>query len=568
VFNRVREWWEGLGRNNQIILGASSLGVIIALIGFITWANTPEYVPLFSNLSAQDANAITDKLNQSNVPYRLLPGGSAIEVPAQKRDEVRMKLISQGLPQQQSSVMPGYELLDNISAFQTQPMEAMTMLRAKEGEISKSIMSLQQVGSATIHYAPADDSPYATDKHPASASVIVTLKPGQELTKENVRAIVQLTQMPYTGLTEKNISVVDSTGKVHWDGPHADSADSNERRDKERAFAQERREELQRLLDKALGQGNAVVTVNAEMNNDVDNTESVIPEAGVPVSKTVSTEQLTGAGAVSGAAPGTTANVTGTPGTPAVGAAAPGTPAYARTTDANGQYKREETATNYQAGVTKRTITRAPGRLEKLTVSALVDSKATSPDGKTKLDLASIKQILETNVGVTAGDATRVVTVAEFPFNRTAEDAALKDAERAHTAETYAKIISVAVPLGLMLLCFVLLARALRKPMRLVPGGPQLALASAGGMSGSFNADGTPMMMMGPDGTPVPAQVVDGVLVPDNGPIALTSHSGPRTYEVIEEAFDADLESILHMTKSKPETVAVLIKSWISEDQN
>ncbi len=83
MIQRARELWEGLGRQNQIVLVVSSLGVLIALIGFIAWASTPEYVPLFSNLSAQDANAISDKLKEGNIPFRLQQGGTAIEVPAQ-----------------------------------------------------------------------------------------------------------------------------------------------------------------------------------------------------------------------------------------------------------------------------------------------------------------------------------------------------------------------------------------------------------------------------------------------------------------------------------------------------
>ncbi len=172
--NRARDWWEGLGRNNQIILVATSLSVVIALVGFVAWASTPEYVPLFSNLNAQDEAAISDKLRESNVPFRLQQGGTAIEVSAQVRDEVRMKMVSQGLPHEASATL-GYELLDTkgTQLGVTQQQEDMTMLRAKEGEISKAIMSLEQVASASVLVAPAEDSPFASSKHEATASVLV-----------------------------------------------------------------------------------------------------------------------------------------------------------------------------------------------------------------------------------------------------------------------------------------------------------------------------------------------------------------------------------------------------------
>ena len=99
MLNRVREGWERLGRTNQLTLVLTTVGVLVALIGFVAWASTPEYVPLFSKLSAQDANAIRDKLGESGVPYRLAQGGTTIEVPAQAVDEMQMKMLSQGLPQ-------------------------------------------------------------------------------------------------------------------------------------------------------------------------------------------------------------------------------------------------------------------------------------------------------------------------------------------------------------------------------------------------------------------------------------------------------------------------------------
>src|ERR1051325_1610692 len=114
--NRLRDWWDGLGLNNRIILIASAVGGLVALIGFIAWASTPEYVPLFSGLSAQDSNAITDKLRESGVPYRLQAGGTAIEVPASQHDELLIKVIGQGLPTQ-SSAVPGYDRMDKSSSF-------------------------------------------------------------------------------------------------------------------------------------------------------------------------------------------------------------------------------------------------------------------------------------------------------------------------------------------------------------------------------------------------------------------------------------------------------------------
>src|SRR5689334_13082425 len=147
--NRLREWWEGLGLNNRIILIASAVGGLVALIGFIAWAGTPEYVPLFSGLSAQDSNSITEKLKESGVSYRLQAGGTAIEVPAAQHDELLIKLIGQGLPAQ-SSAVPGYDRMDKSGSLTTSSaVENVNLQRIKEEEIAKSIMTMKQIASAT-----------------------------------------------------------------------------------------------------------------------------------------------------------------------------------------------------------------------------------------------------------------------------------------------------------------------------------------------------------------------------------------------------------------------------------
>ncbi|HZO87558.1 MAG TPA: flagellar basal-body MS-ring/collar protein FliF [Chthonomonadaceae bacterium] len=560
MIQRARELWEGLGRQNQIVLVVSSLGVLIALIGFIAWASTPEYVPLFSNLSAQDANAISDKLKEGNIPFRLQQGGTAIEVPAQYRDEMRMKIMSQGLPAQSTATL-GYELLDKGSTFgQTQPMEAMTLLRAKEGEISKSIMSLQQVASATVHVAPADDSPFVPDKHPASASVFVQLKPGQTLSDENVRAIVRLVQMSYTGLADKNITVVDGQGDLLFDGTRTGAGDlTDERMKQQHQLAQAKRSELQTALDNTIGPKKAVVLVNVELNADQQEIKTDSVEPGAVTSKTTDTEELKGAGSVRGGTPGTNQNVA--PNAPIAGGAAPGVPNYVATNNSDGNYKHEQTtATSEPSRTVKHTIV-GPGRIEKLTVSALVDTKV-PPD-----QVASIKQILETAIGVIPGDATRQVSIAQISFDRSSEAAEAKAEAAARSAENWSRLLGLGVPLAIMALTFLLLARALRKPAPRL-AGEQLALAGAGAgsLGGITVGADSRELALAPDGTPVPGQTVEAVTA-EGIPIGLPVGSGPKTYDVIEEAFDASMESILHLTRSKPEMVAVLIKSWIAEEQ-
>src|SRR5262249_38670957 len=148
---------------------------------------TPEYVPLFSGLSAQDSNSITEKLKESGVPYRLQAGGTAIEVPASQHDELLIKLIGQGLPTQ-SSAVPGYDRMDKSGGLTTSSaMGNGNLQRIKEEENAKTSMTTRHIASVTVNYAAEHDTPFVSIKQDSSASVIVSLKPGEALSDENVQ---------------------------------------------------------------------------------------------------------------------------------------------------------------------------------------------------------------------------------------------------------------------------------------------------------------------------------------------------------------------------------------------
>lgn len=548
MLNRLREWWERLGRNNQIIIAASAFGVLVALIGFVSWANTPEYVPLFSNLSAQDANAITDKLRESNVPYRLTQSGTALEVPAAKRDEMRMKILSAGLPREDSAKISA-DPVASTNPFMTRAQEEAALKQSQEASVSRTIMQMEPIASATVHFAPGNGSAFATDNVPPSASVLVTLKAGQTLSKENVQAIVRLTQMSFTGLTDQRITVVNSQGDLLYNPDKAGQADMGDRMEQERAIAQEYRQRIQNHFDSSLGPNKVIVSVSAEINHDREESVENVVEPGVVIEDEKQSEQMEGT-PPAGRAPGTNANVT-----------PPGIPQYDAAGGGNtGQFKSETSKKKVQPTTKEIRTIKTPGSIKKLTVSALVDAKI-----PVEL-LTSIKDNIQTLIGMSGGsDPTRMVSVAQVPFDRTEQEAAEKAAAAARSAESTARLVSILVPLALIFLCFWLLSRALRRPQPIL--GEQLALQGAGG--GTLALDEAEPMMVGPDGTPMvmtaDGQIVEGAL---NTPVIgiPTGDTAPKTFEMIEEAFDANLESILHLSKSKPETVAALIKSWIAEE--
>lgn len=560
MLERIREKWRALGKNNQIILGATSGVALLALLGFLFWANSPEYTPLFDNLAAADASAISDKLKEQNVTYRLVHGGTTIEVPASKRDELRLKLIGEGLPQQSSATL-GYELLDKMSPMSTPDKERTMLLRATEGEIAKSIMTLKPVASAIVHIAPADESPFTIQKKDASASVIINLRPGQSLNPENVHAIVRLTQMSYTGLNEDKISLVDSQGNLLHD-PSKNAMDmSGDRTKQEQQRAQAKRTELQAAVDRAFGTGKAVIMVNLELNTDQEKVKKMTVEPGATLKKTSNEETLAGTPSPPNS-PGLNAN------------ANTATPTYAQANATGmGNYKSTQTTSENQPSTTETETVRAPGRIDKLTVSALIDDKVPASQ------VEAIRQTLLTAIGGLPNDPTRIVTVAQVPFDRTEEQVAAKASAEALQAERMRSILSVAVPILLMLLCLFLLARALKKVTPIQRMSPQLALAGAGAGMGAGNVsllaenNASDYAREEENGVVMEIRGVSGgnnafgdepIIGEDGLPISLIEHEKP--VELLEEPYDAELESILNLVKSKPEAVALLVRTWVTEN--
>jgi flagellar M-ring protein FliF len=533
------------------------VGGLIALIGFVTWANTPEYGPLISGLSATDANTITDKLKELSVPYRLSAGGTAIEIPQTQHDEVLIKLAPLNI---QPSNGDAAWAMDKDST-QSNPMvssqtaEDDMMRRKHEADVSRTIGHMQMINSARVMYTPGDSSPYSieVDKHEASASVIVNVRPGQNLSEENIQAVVRLVQMAFSGLSDQKITVSDTHAHMLWDGTQSGRFGENMLSKQQRDEERRQTESLQAALNQ-VWPNKTVVHVHVEKNRDHRTTHKTTTEDGAVASTSKEIEEYKGAsGDAAKVASGASANGVAAP---ALGGL--GIPNYAGGgSEPSGNYTHETKTETRAPSTIDTTIQEDPGKIEKFTVSAFVD-KAVPSD-----DIPKIKAMLASAIGVTTGDPTqaREVVVEQVSFE------VPKPQVDNQQPVNVTQMLSLLVPLALMSVCFILLARALKLPMRVI-SGRQLALQGAGTSSGlmSFGSNGSQLALTaGSDGED---DFMGGALATSKSTAigVTTGVGGPKTYDVIEEAFDSNLESILHMARNKPETVSALLKGWLTED--
>ena len=205
------EWLNRLRANPKIPLIVAGSAAVAVMVALILWAKAPDYRTLFSNLSDQDGGAIVSQLTQMNIPYRFSEASGAIEVPADKVHELRLRLAQQGLPK---GGAVGFELLDQEKFGISQFSEQVNYQRALEGELSRTIETIGPVKGARVHLAMPKPSLFVREQKSPSASVTVNLLPGRALDEGQISAIVHVVSSAVAGLPPGNVTLVDQGGHL------------------------------------------------------------------------------------------------------------------------------------------------------------------------------------------------------------------------------------------------------------------------------------------------------------------------------------------------------------------
>jgi flagellar M-ring protein FliF len=404
----------------MLMLGAGVAALAAVAIALALNGSRGDYKVLFAGLSDKDGGAVIAQLSQMNVPYRHSEGGGAILVPADKVHDVRMKLGLAGLPK---SATGGYELLDTPRFGQTQAGENVSIKRATEGELMKTIGSLSAVNSARVMLALPAQNGFFREQQKPSASVQVTLHPGRTLDRAQLAGIVHLVSASVPDLSPKAVSVVDGSGTLltAQDGSKGEGLDAQQLQ-----YVQQIESGLQKnvlaLLEPVVGRENLRATVAADV--DFSETMQVSEEfkpnqgnapASVKVQQTLESSQP-GAAVPSGI-PGAQSNQ------PPREASAPvsgGTQTLqgAQGGGAGGGATRRESTTNFEVDKTQRTTRNATGTVKRLSAAVVVNHRVTTdPKGKTTStaltaeEIEKLTALVQQGVGFNKerGDTVRVI---------------------------------------------------------------------------------------------------------------------------------------------------------------
>ncbi|HEX2980461.1 MAG TPA: flagellar basal-body MS-ring/collar protein FliF, partial [Anaerolineaceae bacterium] len=259
-------FWQHQSKPQKITLIVLVVTAIVLIVVFLSVANKPTYAVAFSNLSEADAGQIVQVLEEASIEYKLRDS-STIMVPTDQVYDVRLRMAREGLPQS-SSV--GFELFSGNTLGMTEFTQRVNYQRAMEGELERTIGSLDAVNAVRVHIVTPEKTLLAEEQAPTTASITIENKPGQSLDQAQVRSITHLVASAVEGLDPERVVIVDTEGNMlasgAGEGEGADVAQTDTRRAAEIAAAGEVQKKVQALLDSVLGPNRSVVQANVVMD--------------------------------------------------------------------------------------------------------------------------------------------------------------------------------------------------------------------------------------------------------------------------------------------------------------
>lgn len=429
----------------QIMLAGAVLGVVLAMMMMVRGALQPPLALLYSGLDAERAGDVINELEQRSIAYEIRQ--DAIFVSGAERDRVRLSLAQQGLPKPS---VQGYELLDNVNGFSvTSEMYKASYWRAKEGELTRTVLAIPGVEAARVHIGANLRSGFSRTRSAPTASV--TLTTIRDVSGGQAEAIQFLVALAVPGLNPEDVAVIDSRIGILV-GPNVDPAT------KVGALAESRASEMEskilNMLEARLGPGNARVSVSVDLSRERERIAAVQidPNSRVVRQRTVNDNNET---------------KTGTGGGLTVASNLPEAGGEAGTNNSTSRNSSESVA--YEFNETRTEMERLPGEIKRISIAVLLNETAlglveNGADAAAQIEatVSEFEQLISAGAGLSAtrGD---VVTVELMPF-QVVETEALVAAPSAlqRLIEQY---LWSAVQLGLLALTTLILGLGVIRPI-------------------------------------------------------------------------------------------------------
>ena len=266
-------------RRLGIMAGVAAL--VLAVIGIgAFYLNRPAYETLYVGLERSDVTQMGLALSEAGIGFDVGSDGTSVLVPVGKTADARMLLAEKGLP---TSTNAGYELFDNVGSLGlTSFMQQITRVRALEGEIARTIQSINGIRAARVHIVMPERANFRREEQPPSASVVIRASGGIDAVK-SAMSIRHLVSAAVPGLSAEKVTVLDSAGTLLAAGDDPINSSASRSLGVERTVEMQIEENIRRALTPYLGPDNFRASVKADVNTDSKQTEETIfdPESRV-----------------------------------------------------------------------------------------------------------------------------------------------------------------------------------------------------------------------------------------------------------------------------------------------
>ncbi len=415
---------------------ASALISLAAIAAMVNFSGQMDYQTLYSNLSSEDAATIVGKLQEKKIPYKINPSGDAITVASDKIPELRMELAASGLPRGGNI---GFEIFDQKSIGATEFEQKLNYRRAIQGELARTINSLEEIQQSRVHIAFPKDTLFIDQQQKATASVTVKLKAGKTLRQNQIDGIGHLVASSVEGLGFEDVMVVDSKGNILSRGHDETKLSrlSNSQIEYQRNVERNLTSQIQTMLENVVGKGKAVVRVTADLDFRITEKmeETYDPESPVVRSTQKQSDKTS---ATSGAAK--------------LGAAS----------SAPGQEKDKlDEVINYEINKVVNKTVMPVGEIKKLSIAVVVDGIYTKNDKgletyqeRSKKEIDSLDDLVRKSAGFNAARGDQVI-LTSMSFTKQDLDTALSNIpwhERLTPFIPVAKYLVLLIAIGLLFL--------------------------------------------------------------------------------------------------------------------
>jgi len=549
VGEQFKTVFQKFSKVQQIAIISAAVAILLSIIVLVYWANKPVYKILFANLSQEDAAEVVAKLKAKKIPYNLKDSGKTIEVPAKDVYETRIELAKEGIPKGGGV---GFELFDKTSFGITEFAQNVNYQRALQGELSRTISTLEEVEEARVHLTLPKDKLFITEDGEAKAAVVLKLKRGETLNRDKVKAIASLVVGAVKGLKIQNVQIVDTQGNLLSESlneenlPYVKTQTQLEYQKKVEKIISSK---INSLLATTLGENNAVAQVTAEIDFDKKeiNKEEFDQNPVLRSSQTIEIESKNTPNTPQGQ-PGVEPNL-----------AEPNI----QQNGVNSTYTKNEETQNFEIGRTVTKEEKSIGSIKRLTIAVVVNDKAeivkegkkevTKYVPRTKEELDKIKGLVAKAAGFDEkrGDQIEVTNVS-FDTSQMSESKLL---EKEKMNELIIQISKYVMVLVMFLLFYFLVIRPIMKKLGDIKETKSGELAAVGDI---------PLK-----GANVDLQLDDSVKF-------------PKTLEELEREIESELDEkvsvdvgtvktkvmvkkIEEAVKEDPEMIANLIKTWLKE---